>query len=124
MLPRMRAVLFASLAVFACACSNNSSQPADAGGDDSAPPDAAPADAAADAAPYVPAGYTEMAFLSDTPIHTFKGGPDGGAPQQVIDASHDYVGVLETDQGRIVMHLLSQVAPVTVNSFVFLTLNH
>ena len=66
-----------------------------------------------------------MAFLSDTATtHKFKGGADGGAPQQVIDSSHDYVAVLDTDAGRIVMHLLSQVAPVTVNSFVFLTLNH
>src|SRR6185312_1744205 len=91
------------------------------------PPDAgdepAPADVAAEAAQYLPAGYTQMAFLSDTPVRTFKS-DGGGAPQQVIDSSHDYVAVLDTDAGRIVMHLLSQVAPITVNSFVFLVLNH
>ncbi|HEY1957083.1 MAG TPA: peptidylprolyl isomerase [Polyangiaceae bacterium] len=119
----MRRLLFASIAILASACSNNSSQPGDAGGSDSALPDSAPTDAAAEAAPYLPAGYTQMSFLSDTPIHSFKG-DGGGAPQQVIDSSHDYVGVLETDAGRIVMHLLSQVAPITVNSFVFLVLNH
>ena len=118
MLARMRRAFFASLAVLACACSNNDTQPADAGDEP------APADVAVEAAQYLPAGYTQMAFLADTATHKFKGAPDGGAPQQVIDSSHDYVGVLDTDAGRIVMHLLSQVAPVTVNSFVFLTLNH
>ncbi len=119
----MRRVFLASLAALALACSNNDTTPGD---DASAGNDAAPADVAVEAAPaYLPAGYTQMAFLSDTATtHKFKGAPDGGAPQQVIDSSHDYVGVLDTDAGRIVMHLLSQVAPVTVNSFVFLTLNH
>ena len=115
----MRAFAFAVLAALACGCSNSSPAGNDAG-DDAAPAVDAPVEAAA----YLPAGYTEMAFLSDTPQHTFKGSPDGGAPEQVIDSTHDYVGVLDTDAGRFVMHLLSQVAPVTVNSFVFLTLHH
>ena len=76
----MRCVFLASLAALALACSNNASQPGD---DASTGNDAAPDDAAAEAAPaYLPAGYTQMAFLSDTvTTHKFKGGADGGAPQ-------------------------------------------
>jgi peptidylprolyl isomerase len=63
-----------------------------------------------------------MPFLADTATYKFKA--DGGAPQQVIDGTHQYVGVLDTDVGRIVMQLYTNVAPITCNSFVFLTLNH
>lgn len=102
-----------------CACSNGNQTTDDGGSNpDAATSDAATGDAAAEAGLYLPAGYSPMAFISDTPVHKFT------QAQQVIDAAHDYVGVLDTDQGRIVMHLLSQIAPITVNSFVFLTLNH
>ncbi len=100
-------------------CSNNNQTTNDAGNNsDSAATDAS-VGADADAGLYLPAGYALMPFLTDSATtHTYK------AAQQVIDQTHDYVAVLDTDVGRIVLHLLSQVAPITVNSFVFLTLNH
>lgn len=121
----MRRVLLTWFALLACACSSGADRPVDAGDDAATAPDTAtPVDAATEAGRYLPAGYAQMAFLSDAPVHKFTGAPDGGAPQQVIDGTHDYVAVLDTDVGRIVMHLLSQIAPVTVNSFVFLALHH
>ena len=80
--------------------------------------DAGDTDAALDAGPYLPTGYTLVPFLSDQPVHKFT------KADQVIDPSKSYVGVLDTDVGRIVMNLLSADAPITVNSFVFLTLHH
>ena len=76
-------------------------------------------DVATEAGPYLPAGFTQMPFLSaSATTHTYP------SAQQVIDNTHSYVAVLDTDVGRIVMQLLTQVAPITCNSFVFLTLNH
>jgi peptidylprolyl isomerase len=76
-------------------------------------------EAAAEAGPYLPTGYTQMPYLSaSATTHTFT------MATQVIDSSHSYVAVLDTDVGRIVMQLLTQVAPITCNSFVFLALNH
>jgi peptidylprolyl isomerase len=108
-----------TLAPVLTACSNNNQTTNDAGSN----PDSSATDASvgedADAGLYLPAGYTLMPFLTDSATtHTYT------AAQQVIDQTHDYVAVLDTDVGRIVLHLLSQVAPITVNSFVFLTLNH
>jgi peptidylprolyl isomerase len=85
------------------------------GGDAGTAPDAGPS---IDAGDGLPAGYTRMPFLSDQPVHSFA------QADQVIDASHDYVAVLDTDAGQIVMQLLPESAPITVNSFVFLTLHH
>jgi peptidylprolyl isomerase len=102
-------LFFLAFAALALACSSGPSQTNDDGGADAAP---------VEAGPYLPAGYTQMPFLSDAPVHSFP------AADQVIDQAHDYVAVLDTDAGRIVMHLLSQVAPITCNSFVFLTLHH
>jgi len=102
------------MCVVLAAC--NSSSPA--GSDGGNQPDVAEVDGEADAGPYLPPGYTLMPFLSTTPSYKFS------AAQQVIDSSHQYVGVLDTDVGVIVMQLLTDVAPITCNSFVFLTLNH
>jgi cyclophilin family peptidyl-prolyl cis-trans isomerase len=107
--------LLFSLGLATTGCSNNSTNPQN----DAAPMDVTTADVTADAGPYLPAGYTQMPFLTPSATtHTFT------MAQQVIDSTHDYVAVLDTDQGRIVIHLLSQIAPITCNSFVFLTLNH
>jgi peptidylprolyl isomerase len=68
---------------------------------------------------YCPSGYTLTPYLTETALtHTYS------QADQVLDAQKDYVAVLETDQGRIVLHLLSTDAPITCNSFVFLTLHH
>jgi peptidylprolyl isomerase len=101
-----------------CLCAACSSTPAATtdGGDDAG--GNADVVTTPDAGPYLPAGYSLVPFLSDQPVHTFT------KADQVIDGSKDYVGVLDTDVGRIVMHLLSTDAPITCNSFVFLTLHH
>ncbi|HRI05513.1 MAG TPA: peptidylprolyl isomerase [Candidatus Dojkabacteria bacterium] len=44
-----------------------------------------------------------------------------GAPAMLIDTSKDYTATLFTDYGQIVVDLFEDVAPVTVNSFVFLS---
>ena len=92
----------------------------DAGLDDAGmPPDGGDGGADSGVALYCPAGYTLTPYLTDTATtHTFT------QADQVLDSQKDYVAVLETDQGRIVMHLLASDAPITVNSFVFLTLHH
>jgi cyclophilin family peptidyl-prolyl cis-trans isomerase/protein-disulfide isomerase len=41
-------------------------------------------------------------------------------PDQVIDPAKSYKAVLETDQGDVTINLFADIAPVTVNSFVFL----
>ncbi len=68
---------------------------------------------------YLPAGYTLKPFLTQSATtHTFS------MAQQVTDPNKDYAAVLITDVGRIVLALTNQMTPITVNSFVFLTLNH
>jgi peptidylprolyl isomerase len=100
---RMR---FSPLLLILAACSGG-------GGGDA--PDAGPP---VDAAYGLPAGYTRMPFLSDQPMHSFT------QPDQVIDVAKDYVAVLDTDAGQITLQLLASDAPITCNSFVFLTLHH
>ncbi len=42
------------------------------------------------------------------------------APEMQIDVNKRYLATLDTDKGKIVIELLPKVAPITVNSFVFL----
>jgi peptidylprolyl isomerase len=67
---------------------------------------------------YVPPGYALVPFRSEQAQHSFA------AAEMVTTAGRDYQAVLETDAGRIVFDLLEDDAPITVNSFVFLSLNH
>jgi peptidylprolyl isomerase len=67
---------------------------------------------------YLPAGYQLVPFLSSTPQYSFSG------PDMVLHAGSDYAAVIETDAGRMVLDLLEVQTPITVNSFVFLALNH
>jgi cyclophilin family peptidyl-prolyl cis-trans isomerase len=68
---------------------------------------------------YAPAGYTVTPFLSQSSTtHTFS------MAQQVVDPNKDYAAVIITDVGRIVLQLYAQQTPITVNSLVFLALNH
>ncbi len=85
--------------------------------------DAGP-DAGEDAGPdagdlYCPTGYALTPFLSATATtHTYA------QADAVLDSSKDYVAVLDTDAGRMVMHLLASDTPITSNSFIFLSLHH
>ncbi len=60
-----------------------------------------------------------MDYLSDTPVRSFE------KPEVVIDhKKYDYYAEIETSKGKIVIDLLEDSAPNTVNSFVFLALHH
>ena len=101
-------------------CSSTSSTADGGGGDATADTGGGGDDAAGDAGPsaYCPAGATLVPFLSDTRVGTFP------KAQMVLEQGKDYFAVLETDAGRLVLDLYEKNAPITVNSFVFLTLNH
>ncbi|HEX7604400.1 MAG TPA: peptidylprolyl isomerase, partial [Polyangiaceae bacterium] len=57
-------------------------------------------------------------YLTDAPVRKFA------KADQVLDATKDYIAVVDTDVGRIVLDLYEADTPITVNSFVFLALNH
>lgn len=56
--------------------------------------------------------------MSNEPIREFD------APEWVIDPARPYRAILDTSRGEVTLELLPQAAPKTVNSFVFLALNH
>lgn len=64
-------------------------------------------------------GYTEVPYLSEKPVRSFKEEPD-----RILKDNQDYVAKIETTQGDIVMDLFEEDTPASVNSFVFLALNH
>jgi peptidylprolyl isomerase len=99
----MRAVLLATL--LHAACSEPAPAPLDFGTPDLG-------------SYYTPAGYTLVPFSADTAKHDFP------AADMVLTAGKDYQAVIETDVGRIVLDLHETDTPITVNSFVFLALNH
>ncbi len=41
-------------------------------------------------------------------------------PQMIIDTSKQYIAVIETEKGNLVLELFAKDVPVTVNNFVFL----
>ena len=86
----------------------------------SAPPpaDLASTDDANTTPYYLPAGTTLTPFLTSAPERTFS--VAGGATQP----QRDYLAVMETDAGRMVLDLLEVETPTTVNSFVWLALHH
>lgn len=105
-------------------CSSSNASTSTAGVPDAGAPNA-PAEAGAavedsGALPqkYMPAGYTQVPYLSATPVRKFA------KAEQVVDSARDYVAVLDTAVGPIVLDLFEKDAPVTTNSFVFLALNH
>ena len=111
----MRPVLALGFVVLGCSSTTTVQPTADSGTPDSGSDDAAEAAAP----PYVPAGYTAVPYLSADPgTRKYK------AADQVLVAGKDYVAVLETDVGRIVLDLYEDRTPITVNSFVFLALHH
>lgn len=109
------------------ACSSDADAPALESRDAAAPTDARESeqptnDAAVDAQTYLPplgmpAGYTEIPIPDAAPKRKFA------AAESVLVADQDYVAVLETSAGRIVLDLYETRAPLAVNSFVFLALH-
>jgi cyclophilin family peptidyl-prolyl cis-trans isomerase len=70
-----------------------------------------------EAALVLPEGFALVPPLTDTPRREFE------APEDVLEPGLDYAAILETSRGRMVVDLLEEAAPVTVNNFVFLALN-
>lgn len=70
------------------------------------------------ATPVALEGYTLMKPLSAAPVRKF----DRAA--QVIDPAKSYRAVMNTAKGSITLDLNAKAAPVAVNNFVFLALNH
>jgi peptidylprolyl isomerase len=66
----------------------------------------------------LPAGTTLTPFLSTDPVRTFD------AAGMVLSPGTDYLAVIDTDVGRLVLDLFEQQTPITVNSFVWLALHH
>lgn len=64
------------------------------------------------------AGYTAVPFLADKPAKSYP------AAQNVTDPAMKYRALLTTSKGLVTIDLNSVAAPVAVNSFVFLALNH
>ena len=67
---------------------------------------------------YAPPGYSLVPFRSAGGRHSFP------AAEMVLEPGRDYLAVLDTTAGRIVLDLLEAQTPTTVNSFAFLALNH
>lgn len=86
--------------------------PAGEEGDD--PPAGEPAERAS---PALPDGYEQVEYLSESPRRVFQ------AAEDVLDAGRDYVALLRTTKGDILVDLYEDRTPVTVNNFVFLSLN-
>ncbi len=71
--------------------------------------------------PFSPSDYSSLEGilkLNEMADQQFK-----ECPPDVIDPGKDYTATLKTDKGDIVLQLLPDVAPVTVNSFVYLAQN-
>ena len=105
----MRRSLLLAVLLLGCSASTTVAPKADAG---------PTIDAGDDAASSMPAGFTAVPYLTDAPLRKFT------KAEQVLDATKDYIAVVDTDVGRIVLDLYEAETPITVNSFVFLSLNH
>ena len=66
---------------------------------------------------YTPEGYSVVEPLSETRQTQFS------KAEQVLEETKDYMAVVETSKGRIVIDLFENDAPMTVNNFVFLARN-
>lgn len=67
----------------------------------------------------LPAGYTEVPPLSKSPVRHFD-----KVPAYALQDGKDYYAVLDTSKGQIVVDLLENETPTTVNNFVTLARNH
>lgn len=66
----------------------------------------------------IPASYQVMDIIWQ--LHLLKARTYDTCPQMTIDPTKKYQATLETEKGKIVIDLLADKAPVTVNSFIFL----
>jgi peptidylprolyl isomerase len=66
----------------------------------------------------LPAGYTLTPFVTTDPVRMFAMVGMATMP------GRDYVAVIETDVGRLVLDLYEDQTPITVNSFIWLARNH
>jgi cyclophilin family peptidyl-prolyl cis-trans isomerase len=64
-----------------------------------------------------PTGFNVLPYISGERTLTFA------SAQQVLKANTDYAAIIETSQGTMTVDLFEQQAPLTVNNFVFLSLN-
>ncbi len=62
--------------------------------------------------------YVLTPFLSEMPVRIFNG------PNQVLEPNTDYAALIETSKGQVFIDLFEDIAPETVNNFVFLARNH
>ena len=63
---------------------------------------------------YIPEGYQQSSYLSEERTISFT------QAETVLEAGKDYLAVMETSKGRMVIDLFQDEAPKTVNNFVFL----
>ncbi|MFC6616373.1 peptidylprolyl isomerase [Deinococcus radiophilus] len=70
---------------------------------------------------FIPDGYQLSPELSSERQTQFSAAPELG---QGTEPGKDYMAVFETSQGRIVLDLFQDDAPMTVNSFAYLLRNH
>src|SRR5690606_41252303 len=87
---------------------------AEARGPGGGAPEAEPAAAGGDA---LPDGFAPVAPLTDEPRRAFE------AAGEALEPGLDYVALIRTSKGDIVVDLYEDQTPVTVNNFVFLALN-
>ena len=65
----------------------------------------------------LPPGYEPLEYLAEEPKRVFD------APGDVLEDDLDYVAVIRTNKGDVVVDLYEDRTPQTVNNFVFLALN-
>jgi cyclophilin family peptidyl-prolyl cis-trans isomerase len=83
-----------------------------------APVQTAPVQTPVPTPPNPNAGYTAVPFLADKPAKSYP------AAGKVTDPARKYRALLTTSKGLVTIDLNSAAAPMAVNSFVFLALNH
>ncbi len=66
---------------------------------------------------FVPENYSLTSFLPSESLDNFSGA------KNVLEKNKDYMAVLETTQGRVIIDLLEEQTPKTVNNFIFLARN-
>jgi cyclophilin family peptidyl-prolyl cis-trans isomerase len=64
-----------------------------------------------------PAGYSVMPYTGDQASYSFS------VPGLVLAPNTDYLAIIETDAGRMVVDLFEDKTPFTINSFVWLANN-